>query len=103
MTSTSQDDFVAWWAKQVATKFDLDESSIASCYSENDTYNTDSNMRSLWKYATAKGVNGTPSAFVNGVKLDTVPMTVDDWLTVLNSVYNSQYGIVSAVEKYIQN
>ena len=59
-------------------------------------------MRTLWKYATAKGVNGTPTAFVNGVKLDSVPMTVDGWLDVLNDVYNSQYG-VSAIEQYLQS
>ena len=102
-TDVSQNDFEAWWAKEVATKFNLDESDVASCYSDSDPYSTDSNLRALWKYATAKGVNGTPTAFVNGVKLDSVPMTVDGWLDILNSVYNSQYGVVTAVEKYIQN
>ena len=60
-------------------------------------------MRTLWKYGTAKGVNGTPAAFVNGVKLDNVPMTVDGWLKILNSVHNSQFGVVSSVQKYLQN
>ena len=60
-------------------------------------------MRSLWKYATAKGVNGTPSAFVNGVKLDTVPMTVDDWLDILNSTYSSQFGVPETTPKFLQN
>ena len=93
MDTISQVDFEAWWAKQVATKFSLDESDVASCYSNSDPYNSDGNLRTLWKYATAKGVNGTPTAFVNGVKLDSVPMTVDDWLEVLNSVYSSQFGV----------
>ena len=97
----SQDDFKTWWAGEVAKKFNLDESDVASNYGE-DPYNTDANQRAFLKYAWAKGVNATPTAFVNGVKLDSVPMTVDGWLRILNSVYNSQYG-VSAVEKYIQN
>ena len=103
MTSTSQSDFEAWWAKQVADNFGLDESDVASCYSDSDPYGTDGDLRTLWKYGTAKGVNGTPTAYVNGVKLDSCPMTVDDWLDVLNSVYNSQYGVASKVEKYPQN
>ena len=101
MTDTSQNDFTAWWAQQVATKFNLEESDVASCYSGSDPYGTDGDLRTLWKYGTAKGVNGTPTAFVNGVKLDSCPMTVDDWLDVLNDVYNSQYGVVSSVEKYL--
>ena len=47
----------------------------------------------MWKYATTKGVFGTPTAFINGVMLDSVPMTVDDWMTVLNDVYNSQWRV----------
>ena len=103
MTSTSLDDFTAWWANQVATKFSLDESDVSSCYSTSDPYNTDSNLRTLWKYGTSKGVSGTPTAFVNGVKLDSVPMTVDDWLEVLNSVHSSQFGVVTSVESLLQN
>ena len=98
MTDTSQDDFIAWWSKQVANEFSLDETEVAACFTDQDQYNTSSSIRAFWKYATAKGVNGTPTAFVNGVKLDSVPMTVDDWLTLLNQVHNSQYGIVTAVE-----
>ena len=89
MTDTSQNAFEAWWAKEVAAEFSLDEADVASCYSDNDPYQTDSTLRTLWKYATGKSVNSTPTAFVNGVKLDSVPGTVDEWLTVLNSVHNS--------------
>ena len=102
MTDVSQNDFTAWWSQQVADKFNLDQADVASCYTSNDPYSTDANTRALWKYGTAKGVNGTPTAFVNGVKLDETPMTVKAWLNLLNQVYNSQYG-VSQVEKYLQN
>ena len=75
-SDTSQTDFEAWWAAKVADHFQLDEADVASCYSQNDIYTTDSNLRAMWKYGTAKGVNATPLVFINGVKLDTVPMTV---------------------------
>jgi len=56
------------------------------------------NTRAMWKYAMAQGINGTPTAFMNGVKLDNMPTTVDKWMKYLNSVYNSQYGIVMDTE-----
>ena len=102
-TSVSIDDFNAWWAKEVATEFSLDETEVAACFTDADEYNTDANMRTLFKYTTAKGVHETPTAYVNGVKLDTVPMTVEDWLTLLNEIHDSQYGVVSAVEQLIAN
>ena len=43
----------------------------------------------MWKYGTAKGVNGTPTCYTNGTKLDECPMTVDDWMTLLNDVHAS--------------
>ena len=42
-------------------------------------------------------------AFVNGIKLDSVPTTVDGWLDILNSVYNSQYENTLTQPKYYQN
>ena len=103
MTDVSLDEFTAWWSAQVAAEFGFDEADVASCYSGyySDPYGTDSATRALWKYGTAKGVNGTPTAFVNGVKLDTVPMSVNGWLSLLNEVYNSQYGVSQV--KYLQN
>ena len=98
----SQTWFEEWWGTAVSVQFGLPLDDVMSCYGDNDPYETDSNLRKLWKYGTAKGVNGTPMAFVNGIKLDEVPMTVDGWMDVLNGVYQSQYG-VSAVEKYIQS
>ena len=48
----------------------------------------------MWKYAMAQGVSGTPTAFINGVRLDNMPTTVDKWMKYLNYVYNNQYGIL---------
>ena len=91
LTDTSQKKFIDLWSNQVAFKFDSSASDLANIYSTNDTYNTNTNTRVFWKYAVSKNVSGTPTAFVNGVKLDTMPATVDEWIELLNDVYASQY------------
>ena len=47
-------------------------------------HNSEWRIREMWKYATAKGVNATPTVFVNGVHLDAVPFDVDSWMALLN-------------------
>ena len=89
MTSTSQDDFIPYWTDLVATALNLDQATLLSLYASGDQYNSNSNTRAMWKYATSKGVSGTPVAYVNGVRLDFVPYSVNEWLSVLNSVYDS--------------
>ena len=89
-TNVSQNDFQADWAKKVATKFNLDETQVASIYSySTDQWNTNSNTRYMWKDNCAKSVTGTPVVFINGVQLDSAPETVEEWMSILNSVYNS--------------
>jgi protein-disulfide isomerase len=89
MTDVSLDDFEPYWAAKVAEGLDLDVDTLSAIYQSGDQYNTNSNTRAMWKYAMAKGVSGTPTAFVNGVKLDNMPFSVNEWLSVLNSVYKS--------------
>ena len=43
----------------------------------------------MWKYAASKSVSGTPTAFVNEVKVDSMPGSVRAWLKLLNEVYDS--------------
>ena len=52
----------------------------------------------MWKYGTSKGVSGTPTAYINGTKLDSCPMTVADWISVLQSVYESKW-----TDSYLQS
>lgn len=89
----SQDDFIVQWTTQVAAEFDLDQATLASLYTYNDysVYETSSNTRAMWKYAANKGVSGTPTAFINGVRLDSEPRNVKGWISELQSVYDSQY------------
>lgn len=91
MKDTSQNDFVDWWSEQIATQFNLDKSLVLSAYDYSSPYATDSSQRDFLKFAWARGVTGTPFAFVNSVKLDSVPTDVDSWLDLLNQVYASQY------------
>ena len=62
-----------------------------SLYTVDDKYESNWETRVFWKYAASKGVSGTPTAFINGVMLDNLPSTVDEWLGVLNDVKDSQY------------
>jgi len=50
------------------------------------------NTRYIWKYGAAKGVSGTPTAFINGVKLDQFPDSTEAWLDTIREVYYSQWG-----------
>ena len=77
-------DFQASWSKQVAAEFKIPEAEVAAAYGTDDKYHTSDATRAFWKYGAAKGVFGTPSAFVNGSKLDEVPTTVADWTALLN-------------------
>lgn len=91
MKDTSKDDFIPWWSEQVATVFGLDAADIEASYTS-EIYNTDMSLRAMWKYAAAKGVHATPTAFVNGAYLDNVPFKVNGWMKLLNSIYDSQYS-----------
>ena len=98
MKDTSQNDFIDWWSEQVATQFGMETSQIQDAYTSRQ-YDTDGSTRVFLKYAWSKGVFGTPTAFVNGVMLDTVPMTVDGWIELLDEVYGSQ---PKAIEAFLQ-
>jgi len=45
----------------------------------------------MWKNNASKGMAGTPSAFVNGVKLDSVPMSVAEWISLFDDVLAKQW------------
>ena len=90
MKDTSDSDFEDWWANQVATKFNLTESAITSYYGRTTQEDIDADLSAINAQGNSQGLTGTPNAYINGVKI-TVPTTVDAWLDLLNSVYNSQY------------
>ena len=64
-----------------------------ACYDRaNDKHDTEDKLREMWKFATSRTVSGTPTTFLNGVKMDSTPFTVADWMTVLNTTLDSQWG-----------
>ena len=78
-------DFVAQWSQQVADELSLDAEILLSLYqpSDYDAYNSNMNTRAMWKYAASKGVSGTPTAYINGVRLDNMPSSVKQWMNYL--------------------
>jgi len=89
-TELSKQDFIKKWSKLVADKFGFDVATIELCYDRaKDPHDTEDKLRAMWKYGTGKGVSGAPVAFVNGVKVDSFPSTVDAWMDMLNSIYAS--------------
>ena len=88
----SKDAFTKAWSAEVAKEFGLPEDEVALCYDRaKDPHNTEGKMREMWKYATASIVTGTPTAFLNGVKLDSTPWSVKDWMALLDQTYKSQW------------
>ena len=76
----------------VAEELSIDTATILGLYNrDTDIYNTNMNVRAMWKYGTSKGVSGTPTAYINGVRLDSMPSSVNQWLKYLQQVYDSQY------------
>ena len=46
---------------------------------DTDQNNSEMRTRYLWKYAASRTVMSTPSAFVNGVKIQNVPGSAEEW------------------------
>ena len=102
MKTTSKDEFIVYWSASVATELGLAAADLEAALNDRQT---DLDVRSMWKYAAAKGVNGTPTSFVNGAHLDDVPFTVHGWMKLLNEIYDSQYKAPSQhdVEHFVLN
>jgi len=80
MKNVSTDTFVKMWAKTIHEKFPtIPEQEILGLFAKGETHQTDSRVREMWKYGASIGVSGTPTFFVNGVKLDSQPGSVDEW------------------------
>jgi len=88
----SQQDFINQWCAQVSLIFGLEYRTCTGLYKPDDQYNTNMNTRAMWKFASNKGVSGTPTAYLNGVRLENMPGTVDDWLQLLQQTYDSQFS-----------
>ena len=88
LTDMSKDEFVDYWSDQVATALGLDYTTLLGLYDrDSDVHDTEMKTRAIWKYGAARGISGTPTALINGAKLDTIPATTDGWLQLLDEVW----------------
>ena len=93
MTDVSKDDFIPYWSKAVSDALGLDYDALLAIYDRpTDVHNTEMKTRYIWKYGAAKGVSGTPVAFINGVMLDSFPASAEEWISTLSMVRASQWN-----------
>ena len=88
-TDVSEVDWEDQWTTLVADALGLEKSDLMALYSPNDTHNTNSRVREMWKYSASNGISATPQAFVNGVLLDEYPTSGDEWKELFESLYPS--------------
>ena len=90
LSNYSKDKFVPYWSQMVADEFGFDYDDVLAIFDRpNDVHKTEDKTRAIWKYGAAKGVSGTPTAFINGVKLDSFPDSTQAWIDTLEAVYAS--------------
>ena len=83
--TTSENEFMTAWGTKVAAAFPgVSADDVANVInSSKDKYQSDYRTRENFKYGSSVGVSGTPSAIINGVKLDEVPMSAEDWKALI--------------------
>ena len=91
-TNTTYDALTSWWIGKVNSKFGWSYQDMIQVYNRSavDAHNSEARARYMWKYAADQGVFATPTAFVNGVRVQNTPFTPQDWYKLLQDVYNSQ-------------
>ena len=60
---------------------------VANLITKNDRFNSDWRTRENFKYSSSVGISGTPSALVNGVKVDSFPSDIDELKDFLKDIY----------------
>ena len=90
---TSYSELVGMWGSKVAMEFGYPVQKIIDLYSsKTDTHDSEMRTRYMFKWLLgSKHQAGTPWAYVNGVLLETFPTKAEDWMDMLNSVYQSQW------------
>lgn len=77
-TDMSYNQIVDKWAQTVADNLKLDVNDLKAIYDYGtDTHNSEMRTRYMWKYTASRAVGGTPSAFVNGIRLVKIPNSAD--------------------------
>lgn len=91
MTNVGQSEFITKWTTMVAQEFGLSQPTLQNLYYHgwDEPFMVDSSTRDFYKFASSNGVSGTPTAFLQGVMLDSVPSSVNAWLFLLEQTYQS--------------
>lgn len=86
------DALTSQWISQVSQQFGWKVADLTSVYdrTQTDAHNSEMRSRAQWKYALAQGVFGTPTAFVNGVRVQNIPFNAEGWFILIDDVYKSQ-------------
>jgi len=96
----SENAIILSWTNMVANALSLTQAELLTVFNNAyDTHNSEMRAREMYKYNAHHHVSGTPFGFVNGVLLENFPEKAADWMTVLTSVYGSQYKPSKAAAK----
>ena len=89
---TSMNSFIDQWSTDIASRFDYPVEELLDVFDDDlDTHNSEMRTRYMFKWRTFRTQSGTPFAYVNGVLLEKFPHKAEDWMEMLQTVYNSQY------------
>ena len=90
LTDHSTTEFGQWWGDKLHDKFGFNSTQIANLYLPDDHLMSRAKAVDNWKYAASMGTSGTPTLYINGVKLDSIPFTVEDWKKLLDDLIANQ-------------
>mmetsp|Transcript_23204 Transcript_23204/g.22721 ORF Transcript_23204/g.22721 Transcript_23204/m.22721 type:complete len:102 (+) Transcript_23204:377-682(+) len=94
-TDQQESDLLPMWTDLIATGINdpsITAADLMLIYdSSTDKYNSESMMRTMWKYCTSSQTFGTPVAFLNGVQVQDWPASTDEWMTLIQTTYDQQY------------
>lgn len=90
-TDKSYNYLVDKWCSMVSQSFGWPKQDLVNLFNiDTDTHNSEQRVREMFKSSTHFGIFATPSAAVNGVLIQNVPFTADDWMKLLSDTYNAQ-------------
>ena len=93
----SENALILKWTYAVAGALNIPQAELLTVFNNaQDTHNSEMRTREMYKWNTDHHISGTPFGFVNGILLENFPEKAADWMTVLFSVYNSQYRPAAA-------
>ena len=88
-TDKTYNQIIQMWTGMVSKQFGFPQKDLVALYDwDTDVNDTEDRARYMWKYSTFKGVESTPSAFVNGIMVQLYPGSPDDWMQILKDVFS---------------